>query len=228
MDDEVDSSAAERAFEVLRAEVATLRREIAQMLRQGQAVAAVDYSPTLGEMAQTLAAVQERLAGIEAKPALGLTAAAFSQQIEEAGQRAGARAGQAMAEGAAAQRAATHELEGLAGRAYVCRRQRQWLAVAVAGGVLLGVGLWYVLPAMLPWGGGDWLAASLIGGSPWQAGQALMRAGNPSGFNRLVHLSQACGSQPVARCIAGIARETTMQAGSGPDPAAARRPPQQR
>jgi len=228
MDDAADAGAAERAFEALRAEVAALRREIAQMLRQGQAVAAVDYSPTLGEMAQTLAALQERLAGIEAKPALGLTAAALRQQIEEAGQRAGARAGQVLAEGAAAQHAATHALEGLVGRAHVRREQRQWLAVAVAGGMLLGVGLWYVLPAVLPWGGGDWLAASLIGGSPWQAGQVLMRAGSPSGFTRLVDLSQACGSQPVARCIAGIARETTMPAGHVPDPAAARRPPQRR
>ena len=218
--DEADTGAAERAFEALRAEVAALRQAVA-----GQT--APDYALTLGEMAQTLAALQERLAGIEAKPALGLTAAAFGQQIEEAGQRAGARAGQALAEGAAAQRAVTYELEGLVGRAYVRREQRQWLAVAAAGGVVLGVALWYVLPAVLPWGGGDWLAASLIGGSPWQAGQALMRAGNPSGFNRLVHLSQACGSQPVARCIAGIARETTMQVGHGPDPVAARRLPQQ-
>ena len=98
--------------------------------------------------------------------------------------------------------------------------------MAVAGGVVLGVALWYVLPAVLPWGAGDWLAASLIGGSPWQAGQVLMRAGNPAGFNRLVRLSLACGSQPVARCIAGIARETAMPA--GPNPAAARRLPRQR
>lgn len=55
-----------------------------------------------------------------------------------------------------------------------------------------------------------------------------MRAGNPAGFNRLVQLSEACGSQPVARCIAGTARETAMPAGHGPDPAAARRPPQRR
>ena len=221
MDDEADAGAAERAFEALRAEVAALRQTVT-----GQT--APDYALTLGEMAQALAAMQERLAGIEAKPALGLTAAALRQQIEEAGQRAGARAGQALAEGAAAQRAATHALEGLVGRAHVRREQRQWLAVAVAVGMLLGVALGYVLPAVLPWGGGDWLAASLIGGGPWQAGQVLMRAGNPSGFNRLVQLSQACGSQPVARCIAGIARETTMPAGHEPDPAAVRRLPQQR
>lgn len=216
MDDAADSDAAERAFTALQGEVAALRREIAQMLRQGQAAAAVDYSPTLGEMAQTLAAVQERLAGIEAKPGLRLTAAGLGQQIEAAGQRAGA----ALAVGAAAQQAATQALEGLVGRAYVRREQRQWLAVAAAGGMLLGVALWYVLPAVLPWGGGDWLAASLIGGSPWQAGQVLMRAGNPSGFRRLVRLSQACGSQPVARCIAGITRPAP--------PAAVRRSPPQR
>ena len=172
-------------------------------------------------MAQTLAAVRKRLAGIEAKPGLGLTTVGLDQQIEAAGQRAGA----ALAVGAAAQQAATQALEGLVGRAYVRREQRQWLAVAAAGGMLLGVALWYVLPAVLPWGGGDWLAASLIGGSPWQAGQVLMRAGNPSGFRRLVRLSQACGSQPVARCIGGISRETAMPGRHGADPAAMRRVP---
>ena len=90
---------------------------------------------------------------------------------------------------------------------------------AVAVGALLGVALWYVLPAVLPGEAGNWLAASLIGGSPRQAGQALMRGGNPSGFNRLVQLSQAGGGAPVARCIAGISRETAMSAGHWPNPA---------
>lgn len=141
-------------------------------------------------MAQTLAAVRERLAGIKAKPGLGLTTVGLGQQIEAAGQRAGTRAGTALAAG------------------------------AVAVGALLGVALWYVLPAVLPGEAGNWLAASLIGGSPRQAGQALMRgAATRPGFNRLVQLSQACGGAPVARCIAGISRETAMSAGHWPNPA---------
>ena len=74
MDEAADAGAAERAFEALRAEVAALRQAVA-----GQTTP--DYALTLGEMAQTLAALQERLAGIEAKPALGLTAAACSATI---------------------------------------------------------------------------------------------------------------------------------------------------
>ncbi|MBW4091872.1 MAG: hypothetical protein HIU82_12315 [Proteobacteria bacterium] len=178
MDDEADAGAAERAFEALRAEVAALRREIATGLRPEQGAPAVDYSLTLGEMAQTLATMQARLAEIRAQPALRLTPAAFAQQIAEAGQRAGARAGQVMAEGAVAQSAATRELETLIGRAYMRKEQRQWLGVVAAAGVLLGMALWYVLPAVLPWDGGDWLVASLIGGGPWKAGQTLMARTN--------------------------------------------------
>ena len=188
---------AERAFEALRAEVAPLRQGIELVYRQGQEAPAVDYSPTLGEMAKTLQAMQGRLAAIEGKPALGLTPQLFRQVIEDAGQRAGERAGRAMADGAAAQSAATRELQALVGRAHTRKDQREWLGVAAACGVMLGVVLMYLLVTVLPWGGGDWLAASLVGGGPWQAGQTLMRDADPEIVRQdgeaLQHLRRAAG-----------------------------------
>ena len=209
-----------RAFEALRAEVAALRRGIELVYRQDQEAPAVDYSPTLGEMAKTLQAVQGRLAAIEGKPALGLTPQLFRQVIEDAGQRAGERAGRAMADGAAAQSAATRELQALVGRAHTRKDQREWLGVAVAGGVMLGVVLMYLLVTVLPWGGGDWLAASLVGGGPWQAGQTLMRDADPASFDKMVKLYNVCGPRPVEFCTAAIAVELAAKAGkrSGAEP----------
>ena len=225
MSENADEEDAVRAFEALRAEVAQLRQGIQLVYRQGQEAPAIDYSPTLGEMAKTLLAVQGRLAAIEGKPALGLTPQLFRQVIEDAGQRAGERAGRAMADGAAAQSAATRELQALVGRARTRKDQREWLGVAAACGVMLGVMLMYLLATVLPWGGGDWLAASLVGGGPWQAGQTLMRDADPTSFDKMVRLYNVCGARPVEFCTAAIAVELAAKAGKGSGAKALPRPP---
>lgn len=196
-----------RAFAALRAEVAQLRQGIELVYRQGQE-AAVDYSPTLGEMAKTLTAVQSRLAAIEGKPALGVTPQMFRQQIEDAGQWAG----RAMAEGAAAQSTAVRELQVLVGQARTRKDQRGWLAFAAVGGAMAGLLLIRVLVAVLP-GPGDWLAARLIGGGPWWAGQVLMDDADPAAFARMVKLDQACGDHQVEFCTAAITLDEAAKVG---------------
>ncbi len=215
MDDADDTGSAEQAFEALRAEVARLRQGIELVYRQGQE-APVDYSPTLGEMAKTLQAMQSRLAAIEGKPALEATPQLFRQQIEEAGYRAGERAGRAMAEGATAQSAATRELQALVGEAYTRKDRREWLIVAVVLGIIAGMVLIRVLIAVLPWGGGDWLAGVMVGGrTPWQAGEILMQDADPISFDKMAKLYNTCGSRPVAFCTAAITLDEAAKARKG-------------
>jgi hypothetical protein len=57
-----------------------------------------------------------------------------------------------------------------------------------------------VLVMSLPSHTGDWLAALPLGGSPWQAGQALMRRDNPDSWDKMVRLYTACGDQSVTLC----------------------------
>jgi hypothetical protein len=64
----------------------------------------------------------------------------------------------------------------------------------------------------LPWGAGDWLASSLIGGGRWRAGETLMERAGPESFGRMVRLYNACGQQPVESCEAAIA----ARAATGP------------
>lgn len=72
---------------------------------------------------------------------------------------------------------------------------------------------WYVLPSLLPWGAGDWLASSLIGGGRWQAGETLMERASPEGFGRMVKLYNTCGNQPTELCAAAIAARTAESPG---------------
>ena len=214
-----------RAFEALKAEVARLRQGIELVYRQGEE-AEVDYSPTLGEMAKTLQAMQSRLAAIEGKPALGLTPQLFRQLIEDAGQHAGERAGRAMAEGAAAQSAATRELQALVGRAHTRKDQREWLGVAVAAGIILGMVLVRVLVAVLPWGGGDGLAAIMVGArNPWEAGEILMHDADRASFDKMVKLYNTCGPRPVDFCTAAIVLDEAAKAATGSRAEALPRPP---
>ncbi len=218
---------AARAFENLREEVASLRRGIELVYRQGQEAKGVDYSLTLGQIAKTLQGLQERLAAIEGKPALEMTPAVYRTEIAEAGRIAAEMAGRALREGASAQSVATRELREVTSQAREAREQRWWLTTVGAVGGVVGLGLWAILVEVLPWGGGTWLASlPLAGGDRWQAGQTLMHAADPAGFDRIVKLSQACGDQQVDLCAAAIAVKTAGSAGqAGSAPAASRHEP---
>jgi Family of unknown function (DUF6118) len=208
-----DDDGAERAFEALRAEVASLRRGIELLCRQGEEAKAVNYTLTLGQMMKTLEAVQARLVAIESKPALAMTAAVYRAEIGEAGRLAGEVAGRMLREGAAALSAVTRELREVSRQTRGAREQRAWLITVGAVGVIAGVGLWYAAAGLLPRSAGDWIAASLIGGGQWQAGQTLMQEASPVSFARMVKLYDTCGDQTTELCTAAIAVRTAESPG---------------
>ena len=205
MDDEADTSSAERAFEALRAEVAALRQTV-----EGQT--APDYALTLGAIVKELQAVGARLDAIEGHPALAMTPEGYSAQFTAAAERAHQAGGRA-AWGAQTQiDDAARRLERLAGKIHTREEQHRWIGAALALGVMLGIALWYVLPSLLPWGAGDWLASSLIGGGRWQAGETLMEHSSPESFDRMVRLYNACGERPIEAC------ETALRGGEVAEP----------
>lgn len=235
-EDEADG--AERAFEALREEVAALRRGIDLVYRQaqqaGQAPAvpeAPDYSPTLGVIAQELRAVGTRLDGIEGQPALRATPAAQAAELRAQLHQAGedARRGFAHAQGRMDE--ALHELRSLIGSAnsQFVQQRREWVAVAI--GIVLGFVVWYPLVWLTPFGGGHWLAASLIGGGRWQAGETLMQEAAPAAWERMVRLYRACPQDSTAElCETALAVRTITPRQGGtavkPDVATQRLPPE--
>ncbi|MGI8553585.1 MAG: DUF6118 family protein [Dehalococcoidia bacterium] len=218
-ENEVDG--AERAFEALREEVAAQRRaleRLAATLAQGRSPdePAPDYSPTLGAMAQELRAVGARLDGIEAQPALRLTPSEITQQVVAGVRRASEEAAQGRAQAGAHLNGAVREMRTLIGSAnsQLAQRRREWIAVAI--GAVLGLALWYPLVWLTPFGGGHWLAASLIGGGEWHAGATLMQEADSAAWERMARLYEACGDQATATCEAAMAPRQPVPAPSHP------------
>jgi hypothetical protein len=209
MDEDADTGGAERAFEALRAEVAALRQAV-----EGQVTP--DYTLTLGAMAKELQDVSARLTTIEGHPALAMTPEGYSGQLNTAMERAHQAGGKAIWDVQTQLGAAARQLERSAGNIHTREEQQRWIGAAVAVGVLLGVALLYVLPSLLPWGAGDWLASSLIGGGRWRAGETLMERASPESFGRMIRLYNACGQQPVEACEAAITARSATGPGETP------------
>jgi hypothetical protein len=205
MEEDADTGDAERAFEALRAEVAALRQAV-----EGQT--APDYALTLGAIAKELQAIGARLDTIENHPAMAMTPAKYAGQLSAAVERAHQAGNKAVSDAKAQLGEAVWRVEHLAGTVNTREEQRRWFGVATVCGVMLGIALWYVLPSLLPWGAGDWLASSLIGGGRWRAGETLMERASPESFDRMVQLYNACGERPIDEC------ETALTAGAAAEP----------
>jgi hypothetical protein len=67
------------------------------------------------------------------------------------------------------------------------------------------VGPRYVAGGLLPRSAGDWIAASLIGGSKWQAAETLMQESSPETWAGTLRLYDTCGAQTIELCEAAIA-----------------------
>src|SRR3954451_18723530 len=85
-DDQLDD--ATQAFDDLRAEVAVLRRAVEALGPALKENRSPDYSLSLGHIAKAQAAIATRLETIEGHPALRMTPATFSEQLERTGTNA--------------------------------------------------------------------------------------------------------------------------------------------
>jgi hypothetical protein len=212
-----DDGDAVQAFEALREEVAALRRGVELVCRQGEQSGPVapDYSPTLGQMEKALRAIAGRLEAVERQPALTLTPARFRTEIDSVAHGAVSAISRPFIEAVQEARAAARDLKALTGRVHERREQRTWVLTAGALGLIVGVGLWYVAAGVLPRSAGDWMAASLIGGTRWQAGATLMEEASPDSFDKMARLYKACGEQTTALCEAAIAVRSIQPAQEG-------------
>jgi len=178
MDDEADTGGAERAFEALRAEVASLRRAIDERTIP-------DYALTLGAIAKDLQAVGARLAAIEGSPQLQATPARVAQQVRlEAGRLAESQIVQARAAQADFERG-QQTLERVAFIAEGAQRERRLVWAVGGGAVLVGAVLGTLLflevnrHAPDDWGWSAWWAAWLMQADTLQAGYKLIDNNKP-------------------------------------------------
>ena len=211
---EGEADGAERAFDALREEVAALRRGIELAYRQAQTGPAgpesPDYSPTLGAIAKELKGVAGRLDAIERAPALASTPAGQASELRRELYHIGQDARSGLAHSQAQLDGTVRELRGMIGSAREWRDQQQWLWTAGVCGAMGGALLWFLLTAMLPWGGGTWLAGLAWGGR-WNAGEAMMQDANPAQWDRMVQLYKACPQESTTElCEAAEAVRTIL------------------
>ena len=179
------SGDAVRAFEDLRAEVLVLRRAIEALPEEWEANQPPDYTESLGEITQGLSNVVGRLNVIAQHPALRATPAQHQSAILDAGQDLMSRAAGRIDAAAEAFKREQQNLAGVIGTVRGQRKQREWLALTAAVALVVGLLCSPFLARALPFGWNEDLAAFLLHADRWNAGQALMKSTNPSGWAAL-------------------------------------------
>ena len=178
-----------QAFEDLRAEVSELRLAVAALPGAWEESRPPDYTPSLGTIAQGLAAVESRLAGIETHPALRLTPGQHQQAIAQAGNTLMREAVQKLDRAAQDAERERHQLAGLIGTVRKQDAQRNWLLYAASGALVVGLLVSPFVAGALPFGGDSAVAAVIMNANRWNAGIALMQAGSPDGWRGLADAS---------------------------------------
>jgi hypothetical protein len=192
MEDEADHHGAAdpaQAFEDLRAEVSELRRAVEALPGAWEDSRPPDYTPSLGTIAQGMATVESRLAGIEKHPALRLTPEQHQQAVAQAGNVLMREAAQKLDRAAQDAERERHQLAGLIGTVRKQDAQRNWLLYAASGALVVGLLVSPFVAGALPFGGDSAVAAVIMNANRWNAGIALMQAGSPDGWRGLADAS---------------------------------------
>jgi len=181
-DHEEPSGDAARAFEDLRAEVSVLRRAVESLPEEWAANQPPDYTESLGEITHGLLTVVDRLTVIEKHPALRATPAQHQAAIAAAGQDLMSRTAGRLDAAAEAFKREQQNLTIVIGTLRGQRKQREWLAIAAAAALVLGLLLSPFAARVLPFGWDAAVAATILNTDRWNAGQQLMKSANQGGW----------------------------------------------
>ncbi len=184
-DEDEGPTAAERAFDALRAEVAGMRQAVQALPDVIKKNRPADTTETLGAIAKKLEIVGNFMAAIEQHPAIRMTPAQHHQAIAAAGEGLMQSAAHKLDHATAEATRARQELIALVGSMRGQRKQMEWLAITVAVALMVGLLLAPFAARLLPFGWDAAMAASILHTDRWNAGIALMRSTNPEGWASL-------------------------------------------
>jgi len=202
-----------QAFEDLRAEVSELRRAVEALPGVWEESRPPDYTPSLGTIAQGMATVESRLAGIEQHPSLRLTPEQHQQAVAQAGNMLMREAVQKLDRAAQDAERERHQLAGLIGTVRKQDAQRNWLLYAASGALVVGLLVSPFVAGALPFGGDSAVAAVIMNANRWNAGIALMQAGSPDGWRGLADASNLVrvNQEALAACREAAAKAKKEQ-----------------
>ncbi len=194
---------AEEAFEALRAQVALLHKAVEGMAADARGT--VDYSPTLGAMAESLGKIEEKLNS----PALSETPEFWAGRQAQAVASARRDAQDDLKKAQAALLQATKAIEGTAATHQTVHEHRKALVTVGASALVVGIGLYALLAGpiarRLPesWQAPERMAAATLGLDRWEAGSRLMHAVNPESWANIVIISKVAetNQEALQACI---------------------------
>lgn len=185
-DEDDGQTAAERAFEALRAEVAAMHqalRSVPELILKNQPA---DYTDTLGAIAKNLEIVAKFMAAIEQHPAIRTTPAHYHQAIVAAGDGLITKSVRELDSAKAAAVAERHELAAMIGTMRGRWKQWEWLGWTGMGAFFFGLLISPMFARVLPFGWDGHVAAFIMNSDRWGAGSALMQAQNMEAWNVLM------------------------------------------
>ncbi len=176
-----------QAFEDLRAEVSVMRRAVEALPGAWEENQPPDYSPDLGRIAKGLAVVAGQLDAINKHPALTMTPEQHRQAIAQAGNGLMREAAQKLDRATQDAERERQQLAGLIGTARRQDEQRTWLIYTGLAAFVVALLLSPFLYAALPFGLNGRVAAMVMNTDRWDAGEALMQAGSPDGWQNALN-----------------------------------------
>lgn len=185
MSERHDRSDPAQAFEDLRAEVSVLRKAIEVFPDALERNRAPDYSPDFAVIGQGMDAIGAALENLQKHPALRLTPEQHGSAVAQAGSALIREAVQRFDHATQEAERERYNLAKVIGLARSKSDQRFWLAIAAAIGLVVGFGVFPFVMRAMPFGLNSASAAVIMSANRWDAGTALMKAGNPDGWAQL-------------------------------------------
>ena len=179
-------TAAERAFEALRTEVAAMRqalRSVPELILKNQPP---DYTETLGAIAKKLELMGNHIAAIEQHPAIRTTPAHYHQAIAAAGDGLVLKSVREFDSAKASAVAERRELAAMIGTMRGKWKQWEWLGWTGIAAFFFGLLISPMFARVLPFGWDGQVAAFIMNADRWGAGSALMQAQNPEAWDVLM------------------------------------------
>ena len=206
--DESQAGDAAEAFEHLTQEVTVLHHTVEELVDAIQLKESPDYSSTLGEIAQDLGSIRERLEQIERHPALRVSPAHFGEAVARAGSDAMREAANQLEQARRDSVLTTRDLAGIIGSARTQDRQRKWVMITAAVGLAGGIIVSPFLARLLPFGLDGRMAATIMGADRWNAGVALMAAQSPEAWRDLESAAQLLRPN---KAVLAVCRDTAAK-----------------
>ncbi|TAL03783.1 MAG: hypothetical protein EPO08_03290 [Rhodospirillaceae bacterium] len=174
----------ERALEDLRSEFVVLRRGIEEWQKDIEKSLPPNYSEHFDTVAKGIDEVVDKVESLGSKiDGIKVVPREAMKTVVEEGRKMFDELKTKMSYAFNLAQQERDALKLLVGSAQTQKQQKVRLIWAGAGGAIAGMILLYVLVLVLPFGLNTYIAAGILGEDRWHAGQALMQAGNPGGWN---------------------------------------------